>query len=254
MPQISVVIITFNEEKDIERCILSVKDIADEIVVLDSFSTDKTEEICKKHNVNFFQHKFDGYIEQKNRAITLAKFPHILSLDADEALSDELKKSILGIKNNWNFDGYYFNRITNFCGKWIKNGGWYPDQKLRLVDSRKGCWKGNNPHDKYTLEKGSKSQHLKGDLLHYSYYSVEQYTNQLKKFAIIGADSYLKKQTKCVYFKFIVNPTFKFLKMYFLKFGFLDGNYGFIIAYNAAKYTHLKYSTLIQLKKQQNAS
>ena len=147
MIKLSVVIITFNEEKNIERCLTSVKDIADEIVVLDSFSKDKTAEICINHGVKFFQHTFDGHIQQKNRAITYANFPHILSLDADETLSSELAESIKKVKQNFSKDGYYINRLTNYCGHWVKHCGWYPDAKLRLWDSRKGQWTGTNPHD-----------------------------------------------------------------------------------------------------------
>src|SRR3990172_2864038 len=184
MVQLSVVIITFNEEKNIGRCLDSVKTIADEIVVLDSFSTDKTEELCKAKGARFFQHKFDGHIEQKNRAITFAKFPYILSLDADEALSEELKKSILEIKNNFSADGYYMNRLTNYCGQWIYHCGWYPDKKLRLWDSRKGKWGGINPHDKYELfTSDTAARFLTGNILHYSYYSVEEHYVQAQKFS-----------------------------------------------------------------------
>ena len=140
MPDISAVIITYNEEKNLERCIESVRDIADEIVIVDSFSTDRTKEICKKYELHFIEHKFEGHIQQKNWAITQAKYPHILSLDADEVLSDRLKESIREVKENWTHDGYYFNRLTNYCGKWIRHCGWYPDRKLRLWDSRKGRW------------------------------------------------------------------------------------------------------------------
>ena len=169
MPQLSVVIITFNEEKNIARCVMSVSKIADEVVVLDSFSTDKTKEICESLSVRFYEHAFDGHIQQKNRAITYASYPHILSLDADEALDETLLQSILSIKNNWIKDGYYMNRLTNYCGHWVKHCGWYPDTKLRLWDSRKGAWTGINPHDKYELAEGDKNtQHIKGDILHYS--------------------------------------------------------------------------------------
>src|ERR1700748_3129589 len=121
--KLSVVIITFNEERNIERCLLSVKDVADEVVVLDSFSADRTKEICLKHNVKFFEHAFDGHIQQKNRAITYASFPHILSLDADEALDETLKKSVLAAKAGFKLDGYYINRLTNYCGHWVKHCG-----------------------------------------------------------------------------------------------------------------------------------
>ena len=121
MTKLTAVIITLNEEKNIGRCLESVKDIADEIVVVDSFSTDNTEKICKQYGIRFLQHSFVGHIEQKNWAITQAKYPHILSLDADELLSDRLKRSIREVKENCEFDGYYFNRLTNYCGKWIRH-------------------------------------------------------------------------------------------------------------------------------------
>ena len=140
MIQLSAVIITFNEERNIGRCIDSLQGIADDIVVVDSFSSDKTKEICLSKNVRFVEHAFDGHIEQKNWAITQAKHPHILSLDADEALDEVLKKSILEVKQNFTQDAYQMNRITNYCGQWIKHCGWYPDTKLRLWDSSKGYW------------------------------------------------------------------------------------------------------------------
>jgi len=132
--QLSVVIITFNEEKNIARCLDSVATIADDIVVVDSFSTDNTKHICEEKNIHFIEHKFDGHIEQKNWAITQAKHQYVLSLDADEALTKELQVEIIKAKNNWQYDGYSFNRLTNYCGVWIKHCGWYPDKKLRLWD------------------------------------------------------------------------------------------------------------------------
>ncbi len=187
MVKLSVVIITFNEERDIERCIKSVKNLADDLVIVDSFSTDKTEEICKKYDLRFIQHKFSGHIQQKNWAITQAKYSHILSLDADEALSEELTKSIKKAKDNWEFDAYYFNRLNNYCGKWIKHTSMYPDRKLRLWDSRKGSWGGINPHDKFILNKNATSKFLKGDLLHYVFYSFEEHVKKNDYFSTIAA-------------------------------------------------------------------
>ena len=205
MIKLSVVIIAYNEEKNIERCLLSVKEVADEIVVLDSFSTDKTEEICKKHGAKFFQHKFDGHIEQKNRAITYASNPHVLSLDSDEALDAELVNSIKEIKSNFVKEGYYMNRLTNYCGHWVKHCGWYPDKKLRLWESKKGGWTGINPHDKYELLKGdSNAGHLKGNILHYSYYSVEDHYKQVEYFTAISAKAYFEMGKGAPFFKLFV--------------------------------------------------
>ncbi|MBN2682017.1 MAG: glycosyltransferase family 2 protein [Bacteroidales bacterium] len=249
MIKLSVVIITYNEEKNIERCLQSVKKIADEIVVLDSFSNDKTEEICSKYNVKFIKNKFEGHIEQKNLAITYAENPYILSLDADEAISEELEKSILEVKSNWDADGYYFNRLTNYCGKWIRHCGWYPDKKLRLWDSRKGCWTGENPHDRYELNAGSEKKYLKGDLYHYSYYSIEDHINQVNKFTKIGAETAVKKGKKASLFKIFFNPLWKFKVDYFFRLGFLDGYYGFVICIISSHATFLKYIKIRELNK-----
>lgn len=248
MPQISVVIITYNEEKNIARCLDSVKEIADEIVVLDSFSSDKTQEICISKGVSFYQHKFDGHIQQKNRAITYAKYPHVLSLDADEALDHTLKKSILEAKNNWTKDGYYMNRLTNYCGHWVKHCNWYPDKKLRLWDSRKGEWTGINPHDKYEMKDGDKNTgYLKGDILHYSYYSVADHYKQVEYFTNIASKAFFEAGKKAPVYKLFVNPIAKFIDHYILHLGFLDGKAGFLISKISAYATYLKYKKLREL-------
>jgi len=249
MQKISAVIITYNEEKNIERCLNSVKDIADEIVVVDSFSSDKTEEICSGYQVKFIKHAFEGHIEQKNWAITQASNPYILSLDADEALSDSLKRSIQSIKVNWKHDGYKFNRLTNYCGKWIKHTGWYPDRKLRLWDSRKGSWKGVNPHDKYEMIKGSVVKHLKGDLLHYSYDSIKQHVDQVNKFTDIASVAAFKDGKNSNFMKIVFHPFWKFIRDYLIKFGFLDGYYGFVISMISAHATFLKHLKIRELRK-----
>ena len=250
MPQLSVVIITFNEEKNIARCLDSVKEIADDIVVVDSFSKDKTKEIALAKGARFIEHTFEGHIQQKNWAITQAKYPHILSLDADEAIDDNLKESILKIKNNFTQDGYYMNRLTNYCGKWIKHCGWYPDKKLRLWDSRKGNWTGINPHDKYEIKEGdANTSHIKGDILHYSYYTINDHIKQTDYFTTIGAKALFNEGKKATFVKMYVSPLAKFMSAYFLKLGILDGYYGFVVCKISAKSTFLKYKKLKKLYK-----
>jgi glycosyltransferase involved in cell wall biosynthesis len=245
MPKISVVIITFNEEKNIERCLSSVVDVADEILIVDSFSTDRTKEICKQYNARFIQHKFDGYIEQKNWATSNALYDHVLSLDADEELSEELKNSILQVKDNWTHDGYSFNRLTNYCGKWIKHTSWYPSRKLRLWDRRKGSWDGINPHDKFIMVKGSTEKHVKGDLIHYSFYTISQQVNQINKFTDILAQAYHQRGLKPNYFwHIILHPMWRFVRDYFVKLGFLDGLYGLVVSLNSSFEVYLKYLKL----------
>ena len=254
MPQLSVVIITYNEEKNIGKCLNSIKDLADDIVVIDSFSTDSTEEIVKSFNGRFIKHEFEGHIQQKNWAITQAKYPHILSLDADEVLSARLKESVRHAKENWEYDGYYFNRLTNYCGKWIKHTSWYPARKLRLWDSRKGKWGGMNPHDKFKLQKGSRRKFLKGDLYHYSYYSINEHIQQINKFSSIVAAAYFAENRRVSFFTIIFNPLWRLFRDFFIKLGFLDGFYGLVISANSAYETFLKYLKLKNLyrEKRQN--
>jgi glycosyltransferase involved in cell wall biosynthesis len=249
MPKLSVVIITFNEEKNIGRCIDSVAGIADEVVVVDSFSTDKTEEICRAKGAKFVQHKFPGHIEQKNYALTQSQYDHVLSLDADEALDETLRKSILDVKETWPSDGYEMNRLTNYCGSWVHHCGWYPDRKLRLFDKTKGKWDGINPHDKYEMP-GAKITKLKGDILHYSYYTTEDHYKQIEYFTNILSKAMYEKGKKANIFKLYFSPSVKFIKDYFFRLGFMDGYAGWQICRLSAWATYVKYSKLKKLQNQ----
>jgi glycosyltransferase involved in cell wall biosynthesis len=246
--KLSVVIITFNEEKNIGRCLLSVKDIADDIVVVDSFSTDNTENICRKQGVRFVKHAFEGHIEQKNWAISQSVYTHILSLDADEALSEELKNEIMQVKSDWQYDGYIMKRLNYFCGKWIRHSGWYPDKKLRLWDSSKGRWQGVNPHDKFVLNEGSSTMELIGNILHYSFYNIAQHLDQINKFSEIKARADFNNGKRSGILKIIFIPVFKFFRNYILRLGFMDGYYGYIISRNSAFSAYLRYVKLKQLR------
>lgn len=248
MRKISAVIITYNEEKNIEACLKSLSVVADEIIVVDSFSTDKTQEICLKYNVVFTKHEFDGHIQQKNRAVELAKHNFVLSLDADEILSPELQKSILVEKGKLNFDSYYFNRLNIYCGKEIRTTNWYPDKKTRLWNKNKGQWGGVNPHDKVMMQKHSVSKFLSGDLKHYSFNSIDEHIAQANKFSSISAKEILLKNKKYLAFRMIANPAFSFFKNYFLKKGFLGGYYGFVISIIIAFENFLKYAKAFYLK------
>ncbi len=249
MEKLSVVIITFNEERNIERCLKSVSKIADEIIVLDSYSTDNTEMICKKYDVIFRQHKFDGHIQQKNRAVELATNNFVFSLDADEAPDETLILEISTIKENFEYDAYQFNRLTNYCGKWIKHSGWYPDKKLRIWNKNKGKWGGENPHDQVVMEKGTTLSYLKGDLLHYSYYSIHQHIAQINSFTEIGAAEAFKKGKNSNLAIIITKGIWKFIRDYFINLGILDGYYGFVICSLSAYATFIKYLKLRELIK-----
>ncbi len=252
MVKISAVVITYNEERNIRRCLDSLRDIADEMVVVDSYSTDQTESICREMGASFLQHPFEGHIEQKNYALGQARYDIILSLDADEALSPELRESIRSAKNHWDCDGYSLNRLTSYCGKWIRHCGWYPDVKIRLWDRTKGQWGGTNPHDRVVMKEGSNVKHLTGELLHYSYHSIRQQVDQMNSFSDLAARAAYEKGKKASFIKdILLNPVATFLKMYILQAGFLDGYYGFIISVNSGFSKFLKYIKLRELYKHQ---
>jgi glycosyltransferase involved in cell wall biosynthesis len=247
MPKISVVIITLNEENNIGRCLDSIQDIADEIIIVDSFSTDRTEAIAKEKGAIFIKNKFKDYVDQHEFADLQASNDFILSLDADEVISKDLEESIQNTKKYWKHDGYSMNRMTNYCGTWIHHSGWYPDIKLRLYDRRKGKWIGKKIHERFTLIEGCTKGHLKGDILHYSYYSIAQHVNQANKFTDLTAMAAFEHGIKSNLFKITFNPVFKFIRNYFFHFGFMDGYYGLIICRISAHATFLKYVKLKQL-------
>lgn len=248
--KISATVITFNEEKKVERCLQSLQGVADEIIVVDSFSTDRTEAICAKYGVTFIKRAFPGYIAQKNFAVEQASHDYILSLDADEALSDELKSSILKVKAAWGeYDGYAVNRFNNYCGKWIHFCGWYPDRKIRLWDRRKGRWGGEDPHDRVEIP-ASQLKRLKGDLLHYAYLTVDEHLRQMHRFGEVAARAKYRNGKKPVFLIHVVlNPVFKFFRKYVLQLGFLDGYYGFVFCATTSALNFYKYLRLYEYHK-----
>ncbi len=250
MKLFSAVIITYNEEKNIGRCLESIKGVADEIIVVDSVSTDRTKQICLQYGVVFIEQPFLGYVEQKNFALDKATHDYVLSLDADEALDDELGKSILAEKQrSFPADGYEMNRLSSFCGQWIKHGTWYPDRKLRLLNRHKARWGGTNPHDKIIMQDGAVKAHLKGDILHYTYNSIEEIVSQTNRFTSLQSQEMFKQGKRSSVFKLLLNPISAFISGYIIKRGFLDGYNGFLIARYASYSTFIKYSKLLHLQK-----
>jgi glycosyltransferase involved in cell wall biosynthesis len=244
MQKISAVIITFNEEMFIERCLQSLKDIADEIIVVDSFSTDATEDICNKFSVRFVKKSFIGFRDQKNYAISLATNQYILSVDADEALSEKLRESIINLKQNITADGYRFNRLANFCGQWIRHSGWYPDRQLRLFDKRKGSWGQFNVHERVELVHGSKIKRIKGDLFHWPCSSQKDYHDKIVKYADIAAfEFHIAGKTANIITPYI-HGIWRFFLNFILRQGFLDGRNGYFICSTDAYYSFLKYKKL----------
>lgn len=245
---LSVVVITYNEERNLARCLASVRDLAHEIVVLDSFSVDKTQEIALSFGAKFVQHAFDGHIQQKNRAWQLATCKWVLSLDADEALDEVLASNIrAAIASDNGMSGFTMNRLTNYCGTFIHHSGWYPDTKLRLF--KKGCgeWGGVNPHDKFELTNNGRSAHLKGDILHYSYYTREDHLKQIEYFSNIASKELYERGKNVSWPLVVAKVVFQFIKNLFLKLGFLDGIAGFNIARLSAYATWRKYAKLKKL-------
>ncbi|WP_299127205.1 glycosyltransferase family 2 protein [uncultured Winogradskyella sp.] len=252
MLKLSGVIITFNEERSLEKCLKSLVNIVDEIVVVDSYSTDGTKAICERYKVNFIEQSFLGYIEQKNFALQQTKYDHVVSLDGDEALSKKLQQSIIDLKTNWQYDGYYANRYNNFCGQWIKYSDWYPNKKLRIFNKTKAQWQGINPHDNVQLHnKTSKTGHLKGDILHWTYQTYEEMDKKSDYFSTIAAKAYYDKGKTAPLWNLIWNPSWAFFKSYIMRLGILDGKNGYRICYQTWKITYLKYKKLRALYKKE---
>ena len=242
---LSVVVITFNEAANIARCLQALGDIADDVLVVDSFSTDATVEICRQHNVRVIQYAFAGYVEQKNYATSQAKFDHVLQLDADEVLTNELRQSIRAAKADWQYAAYALVRLTNYCGHWVRHGGWYPDRKLRLYDRRLGRWTGLLLHERYEVNPGLPTGHLAGDVLHYSYHSIAQHVSQLNKFTSITAQELaMRGKTDVTAFHLLLKPLWKFMHGYFFRLGLLDGFAGLCIASISAWGVFLKFAKL----------
>jgi len=245
MISISVVIITFNEERNLARCLDSVKTIADEIIIVDSFSTDSTKIIAKGYNAKVIEQAFLGYGEQKNFATAQASNNWILSLDADEALTPELQKSILEIKKSPAYDVFQMPRLTNYCGKWIKHCGWYPDRQTRLYDRTKGRWEEKRVHEYWRLDDANgKKGLLRGDLLHYSFATITEHLKKIEKYTELAAVAAVENGKRSSLLKIWLSPKWHFFTEYIIKLGFLDGFNGFVICRLSAYAAFVKYAKI----------
>jgi glycosyltransferase involved in cell wall biosynthesis len=249
MEKLSVVIISFNEEKNIGRCIDSVKDVADEVVVLDSHSTDQTVAIAKSKGAIVKQDHFRGYIQQINNVVALATNDYVLSLDADEALDARLSASITKAKEHFTNPAYRMNRCSNYCGQFIRHGSWYPDAKIRLYDRRKAQAGGVEPHHKIVVNENAEVKHLAGDILHYSYYTISEHVAQNNKFSSIAAEALFAKGRRTNIFHIVFNPVWAFFISYIFRAGFLDGLFGLVISLQISHLTFLKHLKLYLLGK-----
>jgi len=247
-----VAIITFNEEKNIQGCLESVEEIAQEIIVLDSFSTDRTKEIAEMFSkVKFSTNSFRGHVEQKNKAISLCENDWILSLDADERLSPELRQSLknwLEMEVDSTLSGYQMARLTWHMGRWIRHSGWYPQRRLRLIKKGKAQWTGDNPHDYLELAKGEVYGRLSGDILHYSFQDLSHQIQTINQFSSIVAFTRFKRGQEHSLLLALTKPFIKFIEIYIWKLGFLDGIPGLYIALSSSFSTFLKYAKIYELK------
>ena len=252
MNALSAVIITLNEEKNIGRCVQSLQGIADEIIVVDSFSNDATESICKSLGVKFVKHQWEGYVKQKQFANALASNDMIFSIDADEAVSPELAQSIQKIKElNADKKVFSMNRLMNYCGKWIRHGGWYPEYKIRIFDRRFVSWTGGQVHETLAIPAGYETVRIDGDLYHYSYYSEAEFRRQTEKFAHLSAEDAIAKGKKGTIFGACFHCFWRFVHDYIFKAGFLDGKTGFRISLINAKSVFLKRKLIAKHYKNQ---
>lgn len=246
--KISACIITYNEEDRIEETLKSLENVADEIVVVDAFSTDKTPEIVKSFGVKFFQREWDGYSSQKNFAISQAKYPWILSIDADERLSQKLRDEIMEIKEKEpEFDGFSFRRKSFYMGKWIKHSGWYPDKKVRLFRKELARWEGDFVHE--TLVFKGKVKELKGELLHYSYRNLSDHVKRIERYSTLSAEKMFLEGRRSSFLKIFSLPLFTFFRDFIFRAGFLDGIQGLIISFFSSYYVFLKFAKLYELQR-----
>ncbi|MDC0297031.1 glycosyltransferase family 2 protein [Crocinitomicaceae bacterium] len=249
MRKVAAAIITFNEERNIERCITGLLECVDEIVVMDSFSNDETKNICNQYGVRFIENNWQGYAQTKNKLNDLIDADYIFSIDADEVPDRILQEQILKIKSNPKEHIYILNRYTNYCGKWIKHCGWYPEFKARIFPKNKAKWEGEFVHENLNYDKSIEGVILDGHLEHYSYYNRIEHQERANKYALLVAKKYFHEGKSTYVFQPEISAIVKFINVFLIKKGFLDGYYGFQIARISASSNHLKYRELKRLSK-----
>lgn len=243
--RISGVVITYNEERNIERCILSLLAICDEVIVVDSFSNDRTAEICHQHGVRFLQHAFEGFGAQKQWATSQTLYDYVLSLDADECFSPELLQELKIIKSGEMLDYYKIPRLTMYCGHWVRHCGWYPDRKIRLWHKNMASWSGLTVHETVIRKIDStRMETLQNPILHYSFERAEDHDRKIEHYATLQSEALYQKGVRhSPAYKYFAS-FIKFFEVSFFKLGFMDGRTGFQIAWRSAGQQFLKYQKL----------
>ena len=238
--KITATIITLNEERNIGRAIESLR-CCDEILIVDSGSIDRTVELAEKLGARVFEAGWRGFAGQKNWAAEQASHDWILSLDADEALSEALEAEIWNLKKNGpRYDAYTMPRLAQYLGRWILHSGWYPDRKVRLYHGGKAQWVGDFVHE--SVQASGRVGHLDANILHFTCESLSEHVKTVDRYTTLAAQELAARQVRIGWLRLIVEPPWTFVRTYFLHAGFLDGLEGLIIAYMAAFYTFLKYS------------
>lgn len=238
--KISATIVTLNEEHNVARAIESLRCV-DEVVVVDSGSTDRTREVAARLGARVVEEHWRGYAGQKNFAASLATHEWILSIDADEAVAEELEAEILLLKKNGpTFDGYTMPRLAQYLGRWIHHGGWYPDRKVRLYRRTKAEWVGAYVHESVRLN-GTAGE-LHGNLLHFTCDSLSAHMKTLDRYTSLAAQELVARGVRPGLSRIILDPPWTFFRTYIVRRGLLDGLHGFVIAWMAALYTFLKYT------------
>src|ERR1700682_272209 len=238
--KITATIITLNEERNIGRAIESLR-CCDEILIVDSGSIDRTVELAAKLGARVEEAGWRGFAGQKNWAAEQASHDWILSLDADEALSEALEAEIWNLKKNGpRYDAYTMPRLAQYLGRWILHCGWYPDRKVRLYHRGKAPWVGGFVHE--SVQAPGRVGHLEANILHFTCESLSEHVKTVDRYTTLAAQELAARKVRIGWLRLIVEPPWTFVRTYFLRAGFLDGLEGLIIAYMAAFYTFLKYS------------
>ena len=246
MEKISVAIITKDEEHNIRDCLESVR-WADEVVVVDNGSTDDTLKICREYRVQVYEEEWKGYSGQKNSAIGKARNEWVLSLDADERVTPDLREEIAGaLDENSSVDGYFIARKNFFLGRWIKHCGWYPDFNLRLFRKSRGRFAERTVHEKVKVR--GRTANLRYPLMHETYRSLSEFFQRMDRYSTLAAREMYQEGRKSGFYDIFFRPPFTFLQMYILRAGFLEGYSGFLLSSLYSIYTFAKYTKLKELK------